>query len=98
MNGMSDAKARALMDTYPTFKKLFEASVDDISNIRVNGRRLGPAIATQIRDLYCSNDERKKEKAEKEADGEEDEQEEEEEEEDNEDNEDNEGSWQLVEA
>ena len=56
--GMSDEKARAVLDSYPSFRVLRKASVSDLAKVRCGGgdgkaaRQLGPAVAKRISALF----------------------------------------------
>ena len=51
IHGMSAAKTAALVQEYPSFVELIEATEQNMAQIKVGARKLGPALAHRI---YCT--------------------------------------------
>ena len=52
ISGMSEMRAKSIQNVFKTPKDLIDASADQISKIKCNGRVLGDSLAKRIKMLY----------------------------------------------
>ena len=52
VNGLSRAKAEAIVKAYPTMRALLDASVKELAAVQVGERKLGPAVAARVKEVF----------------------------------------------